>query len=170
MFRLEEIFQKFVQPVLVCIIVFVIILIDSIYQTCIPFGSFSKRAFSHLYRINIWKFGISMVIIKQMVSELIKNLIIFLIYVTWAKYPHTFRRKVICSYVHSSIQAKKVETYWKMTLQSGIYNLAKCLWWSLSAKMQRLKASSQIFKMVLNTPLRLCKILKSIWNKWIPKS
>ena len=122
MFRLEEIFQKFVQPVLVCIIVFVIILIDSIYQTCIPFGSFSKRAFSHLYRINIWKFGISMVIIKQMVSELIKNLI-FLIYVTWAKYPHTFRWKTICSYVHSSIQAKKVETYWKMTLQSGIYTL-----------------------------------------------
>ena len=26
-----------------------------------------------------------------------------------------------------------------------------------------------MFDMVLNTPLRLCKILKSIWNVWIPK-
>ena len=36
------------------------------------------------------------------------------------------------------------------------------LWWSVSAKIQWLKASSQMFDMVLNTPLKLCKILKSI--------
>ena len=36
-------------------------------------------------------------------------------------------------------------------------------------KYKQLKASSWMFDMVLNTPLRLHRILKSIQNKWIPK-
>ena len=46
--------------------------LNSIYQHCISSSSFSKWVFSHLYRINIWKFGISMVNIKQVVCEPVK--------------------------------------------------------------------------------------------------
>ena len=95
--------------ILFFIIVFAIIFIKSIYQRCIPYWSFSKRAFLHLYHINIWKFDISIVNMKQMVWEPMKCLKIFLIYVTWAKQQHTFRRKTNCLYIHSSIQRKKVE-------------------------------------------------------------
>ena len=72
-------------PFLFFINVFVIIFIKSIYQPCILYWSFSKSAFSHLYCINIWKFHISMVNMKQMVWAPMKCHKIFLIYVTWAK-------------------------------------------------------------------------------------
>ena len=97
---LQETFQKFWLSCPVFVIVFVIIFINSINQHCIPSWNFSKWAFSNLYRIIIWKFGIAMVSIKQVVWEPIKYLIIFLIYVTWAK---------ARSYIYSSIQTKKVE-------------------------------------------------------------
>ena len=77
-FAQRKLFKSFGYPDLV-FIVFVIIFINSIYHAHIPSRSFSKWAFSHLYRINIWKFGISMVNIKQMVREPMKYLT-FLIY------------------------------------------------------------------------------------------
>ena len=80
-FRLKKFFESFGYPGLVFIIAFVIF-IKSIYQSCIPSWSFLKSAFSHLYGINIWKLGISMVCIKQMVWEPMKYRKIFLIYVT----------------------------------------------------------------------------------------
>ena len=54
--------------------------INSIYQPCIPSWSFSKWAFSHLCRKNIWKCNISMVNMKQMVWEPRKYLKIFLVF------------------------------------------------------------------------------------------
>ena len=44
------------------------------------------------------KFGISMTNTKRMVWESVKYLIIFLIYVTWSKNQHTFRRKTVFVY------------------------------------------------------------------------
>ena len=70
----RKFFKSFGYLGLVFIIVFAIIFIDTIYQPCIPSQSFSKWAFWHLYRINILKFGISMVNIKQMVWEPMKYL------------------------------------------------------------------------------------------------
>ena len=61
------------------ITVFVIPFINSIYQLCIPSWRFSKWVVSLLYRINIWKFGISMANLKQIVWEPMKYRIIFLI-------------------------------------------------------------------------------------------
>ena len=71
-----------------------------------------------------------------------------------------------------------MEKYKKTRLQSRIQNPIKYLWWSISAKIQWLKAvkyfckkaSSQMFGMVLNIPLGLCKTLKLIWNELVPKS
>ena len=86
---------------------FFIIILNSIYQPCLPSWNLPKWTFSHFYRINIWKFGISMVNIKQVVWELIKYPT-FLTYVTWAKKQHTIRSKTKCSDIYSSIQTKNV--------------------------------------------------------------
>ena len=68
---IDKCFKSFGYPVLVFIIIFVIIFINSIYQLCIPSWNFSKWAISRLYCIIISKFGVSMVSIKQMVWEAI---------------------------------------------------------------------------------------------------
>ena len=73
--------------------------------------------------------------------ETIKYLTIFLVYIKWTKELHTFKRKTKCSYIHSSIQTKKVGKYYQTKLLRAlfrtlpnIYNKAflhhRCLIWS----------------------------------------
>ena len=92
-----------------------------------------------------------------------------MIYVTWVKYMHSFRRKTECSYIHSSIQKKKVEKYLKN--KAAEQYLEPCPISMMEHFCENTTAKTFIMDVWYGSEytLRLCKILKSIWSEWIRK-
>ena len=88
-----------------------IILINSMYQSCIPSWSFTKWTSLRLHGLNMCKFDISMVYIKQMVWEPITYLHYFQFTSREQSSCAFFRRKTRSSYGHSSIETKKVKKF-----------------------------------------------------------